>query len=56
VLGNHEDVIHRFHELHDQGVRQLAISSGPLMSDKEIFDLARAADHLNSHLTSPSGV
>jgi 5,10-methylenetetrahydromethanopterin reductase len=55
VLGSHEDVLHRFHELHDQGVRQLAVSSGPLMSDKEIFDLARAAGHLNSHLTSPSG-
>jgi 5,10-methylenetetrahydromethanopterin reductase len=52
VLGSHEDVFQRFHELHDQGARQLAVSSGPLISDKEIFDLAGAADRLNSHLAS----
>lgn len=52
VLEDHEHVFNRFHELHGQGVRGLAVSSGPLMSNKEIFDLARAADRLNSHPTS----
>jgi 5,10-methylenetetrahydromethanopterin reductase len=47
VLGSHEDVANRFRELHEQGVRQLAVSSGPLISDKEVFDIARAADELN---------
>lgn len=47
VLGSYEDVLHRFRELHEQGVRQLAVSSGPLMSHQGVFDLARAADDLN---------
>lgn len=48
VLGSYEDVVQRFRALYKRGVRQIAVSSGPLVSEAEIFDIARAAVEASS--------